>query len=292
MSLTLWYDGERVDQHARPDLLENALHYGSGVFEGIRAYATDTGPAIFRLDAHLERMARGAERLGFTLDEEALADAMADLLLCNGLQDAYLRPIAWLGGGGLHLDADRLTVRHAAAALPWSSHLGDGDGLRVMTSSFQKASRHAIPALKLCGGYVTAMMARLEARRAGFDEALHFDGDLVVEATTTNLLAVFGGRIVAVDHPDALPGITRDTVMELSGAESRSLTRAELYDADEVMLCGTSAEVAPVIALDERRWPIGPVARELSAAYSDVVHGRDRSRESWLTRLDPALAAQ
>ena len=159
-------------------------------------------------------------------------------------------------------------------------------------SSMRKNSHQAIPALKLCGGYVNAIIAKLEATRRGFDEALFLDEkDNCVEATAENLFMITDGRITSCEHPDALPGITRDTICTLTGAERRTVFREELLDADEIFLTGTSAEVAPVTQIDDRRDGIGPITRQLQATYQDIVHGRDMRFEHWLTYAEPASIA-
>lgn len=293
--MKLWLDGDLVDRDDRADLLENGLHYGTGVFEGIRAYQTARGPAIFRLAAHMDRMEQGAAALGMEIDRPALEEAMARLLAVNDYGNAYLRPICFLGNGELHLDADRLAVRQAVAALPWTSHLGDDAedaGVRMMVSSLKRNSHESIPPLKLCGGYVNSIIAKLEATRAGFDEALFCDGPWVCEASAENVFLVRGSEIIAVEHPDQLPGITRDTLIELTGARRARVTLPELLEADEVFLSGTSAEVAPVTQIDGRRWEIGPITREIQAAYQDLVHGRDPACDGWLTYTATARAAK
>ncbi|MCO4747671.1 MAG: aminotransferase class IV, partial [Proteobacteria bacterium] len=216
-------------------------------------------------------------------------------LHANGLRDAYLRPIAWLGGNGLSLDVENMELRQAVAALPWTSHLGEGAkerGLKLMSSSYIRNPAGAMPSLKLCGGYVNSILAKLEATRAGFDEALFLDGDRICEASAENVFFVKDGRFVAVEHPDMLPGITRDALIAITGAESRAATRQELMDADEILLCGTSAEVTPVTRYDDRILPIGPYTRELAQTYQDIVHGRDASFARWLTLVGDASTAR
>ena len=291
-SLTAWIDGEYA-QSDQPHvhLFDHALHYGTGVFEGIRVYETKEGPAAFRLDAHLERMERGTQTLGFDLDVDALATAASELCRINKLNAAYVRPLAWLGGGGLTLDLGKMTLRQAVAVLPWTSHLGDSAttrGIRMMSSSYVRNPAGAMPPLKLCGGYVNSCLAKLEATRNGFDEALFLDGDWVCEATGENVFMVEGGRVVAVEHPDALPGITRATLLELTGGTSRRVTFEELMAADEIFVCGTSAEVTAVRQLNDRPMNIGPLTRDIAATYQDIVHGRDPQFRHWLTYMEEA----
>ena len=286
-----WVDGElRTAGTAGAPLLSHGLHYGTGVFEGIRVYDTPEGPAVFRLDAHMERFDRGAALLAMEVDTAAMAAAVGPLLHHNRLTSAYVRPLAFFSGGGLGLDLGPLTATQAVAVLPWTSHLGGEaceTGVAVRVSPYRRISSRALPPLKLTGTYVNACVAKLEAVRAGYEEALFVDEDgFVVEATGENVFLVKNGAVVAVEHEDALPGITRDTVATLAGATRRRVPLVELLDADEVFLTGTSAEVAPVTRLEGRgSLPIGPVTRALRALYQDVVHGRTADADRWLTRL-------
>lgn len=290
--LQIWFDGGLHLRDSIPrGLLEQGLHYGTGVFEGIRAYATPRGPAIFRLDDHMDRLEKGAKLLRMDLDRSGMEQAMRMLMEINGLENAYIRPLAFYGGGKLHLDLTGLSLRHAVATLPWTSHLGgeaDARGVRLFPSSMQKNSHRAIPTqVKFCGSYINAILAKLEATEAGFDEALFLDeaGD-VVEASAENVFLISGDRVIAVEHPDALPGITRDTIAQLTGAERRRVSFEELLDADEVFLVGTSAEVAPVTQIGSRAWSIGEKTRAIQRTYQRVVHGEDTTGAHWLTLLD------
>lgn len=274
-----WFDGRFVaPDAARLPFLSHALHYGSGVFEGIRAYSTPDGPRLFELGAHLVRLRDGAARLGLGVDLDTLAWACEETVARNGYADAYVRPVVWWGAGGLGLDVGAQTQHVAVAALPWTSHLGGAAadrGVRATFSPLRRNSAAAIPPLKLTGGYVNAILAKRAAAAEGFEEAIFLDAaDRVVEATGENVFAVFGSEVVAAAHADALAGITRRVVLELAGGSARTLTRAELLTADEVFLTGTSAEVTPVRALGEVRFGDGPVTRRLQRAYLDLVHGR------------------
>ena len=288
---SFWMDGDvRSASDAVAPLLSHTLHYGTGVFEGIRVYETEAGPAVFRLDAHMQRLQRGADLLGMPVDIEAMSQAIGPLLHNNRLGAAYVRPLAFYSAGGLGLDLGPLTASQAVAVLPWTSHLGDAasdTGVRMRVSPYRRISHSALPPLKLTGMYANACVAKLEAVRAGYEEALFLDDSgYVVEATGENVFLVKDGRVIAVDHPDALPGITRDTVATMADAERRRVHIEELLQADEVFLTGTSAEVAPVTCLEGRGdLPIGPVTRALRACYQDVVHGRTSDADRWLTRL-------
>jgi branched-chain amino acid aminotransferase len=285
--LRVWLDGAVLEgSQASVSPLAHGLHYGTGVFEGVRCYATARGPAVFRLADHLARMKKGADALGMPFDEAAVTEGVLQTLHANDLRSAYVRPLSFYEGGGLGLDVAPLRARHLVAAMPWKSHLGtgpDAGGVRLRTSSFRRNPSSAMPPLKLCGGYVNSILAKLEATRHGFEEALFVDArGFVCEATGENVFMVKGGRVTAVEHPDALPGITRATVMALCGAEARAVTLEELRDADEVFLTGTSAEVAAVSTLDTRDLGVGPVTRELSSLYQAVVHGDAEQGRGWL----------
>ncbi len=287
--LHVWMDGE-VRVGGQCSVMEHGLHYGTGVFEGIRAYPTEHGVAVFRLDDHLARMQRGADVLGMTLDIAAVKAAVRRLLFVNEQRSAYVRPIAFYGGGSLHLDVDQLLTRVVVATLPWRSHLGEASeahGVSLGVSEMRRNAHVAIPNLKLCGGYVNAILAKKAAVFAGFNEALFVDEQgMVCEATGENVFAVFGDDVVAVRHPDALPGITRDAVLQMSGGREAEMRVDELATADEIFLTGTSAEIAPVTRFGERTLPVGQVTRELQRLYQDVVHGRSASHHQWLTVVD------
>ncbi len=285
MSLMQWCDGEiaEAEQLSAP-LNSHALHYGTGVFEGIRSYATDDGrAAVFRLPEHLERMRRGAEALGMPFDVAEASEAVLATLRANGHRDAYIRPLLWFDGGGLGLDVDRLTTRLMVATLPWSSHLGT-HRVRLTVSPMRRNPAAALPPLKLCGNYVNSILAKREASVRGFGEALFVDdAGYVVECTGENVFLVKDGAVTAVQHGDALPGITRDTVIQLTGATSRPVHIEELKAADEVFLTGTSAEIARVDVIDERRFAASPFGDALAAQYADIVRGRSAAHAHWLT---------
>lgn len=283
-SLQQWFDGKVASaERLHTPLTSHALHYGTGVFEGIRSYATADGAAVFRLDEHLARMQRGAEALGMAFDRKQAADAVLETLRANHQRDAYIRPLQWYGEGGLGLDVAPLHSHLMVATLPWSSHLGT-HRVRLTRSRFRRTPATSVPALKLCGNYVNSILAKREASLRGFGEALFADADgNVVECTGENVFMVKHGHVIAVAHPDALPGITRDTVIALTGAHSRQVSVAELHDADEVFLTGTSAEIAAVEALDDTAYRDNPVTRELQALYARLVRGHEISHRHWLT---------
>lgn len=281
----LWFDGELQPADAlQAGLTTHALHYGSGVFEGIRAYATANGAAVFRLQDHLLRMQRGTELLGLEFDMATAHAAVIATLRANQHRDAYIRPLAWAGEGSFGLDvaghATHLMVSTTATAV----HLA-GHSARVALSGWRRNPADSLPPLKLCGGYVNSILAKRESKQRGFDEALFVDRNkMVVECTGANVFMVNAGRVTAVEHPDALPGITRDTLIALSGAQARAVSCDELLQADEVFACGTAAEVAPVAAIEDRQFGANPVSTELARLYARVVRGQEASAPSaWLT---------
>ena len=280
----LWFDGALHDADAlQASLGTHALHYGSGVFEGIRAYATRDGAAVFRLDAHIERMRRGAEMLGMAFDPRAAFDACLQTLRANRHRDAYVRPLAWYGDGGFGLDVSGRPEHLMVSTTATFPHLS-GARARVGVSSWRRNPADSLPPLKLCGAYVNSILAKRESKARGFDEALFTDRDgYVVECTGANVFLIEGDRITAVEHRDALPGITRDTLVALTGAESRMVTMDELRDADEVFVCGTAAEVAPIATIEDRNYGDNPLTRDIAALYARVVRGEEATRTSWLT---------
>lgn len=288
----LWYDGELVDTgRLQATVHTHALHYGSGVFEGIRAYATKRGAAVFRLPEHLERMRKGAELLGMTFDVAEATEAVLATLRANRQGDAYIRPLAWYGDGSFGLDVAGHPQHLMVATSSTNVHL-NGNRTRVSVSSWRRNPASALPPLKLCGAYVNSILAKREVKARGFDEAMFVDDDgFAVECTGANLFVVRDGRVTAVEHRDALPGITRDTLIRLIGAESRPVSMAELLDADEVFACGTAAEVTPIAEIHAgenagRAYDAqSPVGREIADVYARTVRGDSAWSASWLTEV-------
>lgn len=280
----LWLDGELHDADTLQAALNtHALHYGSGVFEGIRAYATADGAEVFRLPEHLERMRRGAELLGLAFDPAQATEAVLATLRANHHRDAYVRPLAWAGAGSFGLDVEGHPSHLMVATSATQVHL-NGTRARIGVSRWRRNPADSLPPLKLCGAYVNSILAKREAKVRGYDEALFVDADgRVVECTGANVFIVKDGGVTAVEHRDALPGITRDTVMQLSGAQTRAVSLEELHDADEVFACGTAAEIAPIAEVEGRRYGDNPVTTELAALYARVVRGEEASRAGWLT---------
>ncbi|KLJ02584.1 hypothetical protein WQ56_03040 [Luteimonas sp. FCS-9] len=282
----VWFDGALHDiDTLQAGLTTHAMHYGSGVFEGIRAYATADGAAVFRLPEHMERMRQGAALLGMAFDPALATEAVLATLRANRHRDAYVRPLAWFGEGGFGLDVEGHTEHLMVATTATRVHLA-GTRARLGISTWRRNPADSLPPLKLCGAYVNSILAKRQSKSRGFDEALFTDADgFVVECTGANVFLVKDGRVTSVDHRDALPGITRDTLIALTGAQVRAVTVAELLDADEVFACGTAAEVAPVQAIEDRSYGDNPVTRELAELYGRVVRGQAETGRGWLTAV-------
>jgi len=297
----IWLDGQMVPwREAQTHVLTHTLHYGMGVFEGVRAYRTEHGPAIFRLEDHTRRLFNSAKILGMTLPYSAdeLNEAQRAAVRDNGLESAYLRPMAFFGSEGMGLRADNLLVHVMVAAWDWGSYLGDEGlerGIRIRTSSY---SRHHVNATmckaKANGNYINSMLALQEATRCGYDEAMLLDTEgYVAEGSGENIFLVRDGVLYTPDITSALDGITRRTVMELAAEEGfrvveKRITRDEVYIADEAFFTGTAAEVTPIREVDDR--PIGngargPITERLQSRYFDVVQGRDSRHQDWLSYL-------
>ncbi|RBP48879.1 branched-chain amino acid transaminase [Arenicella xantha] len=296
----IWMDGEFVDwREAKVHVLTHTLHYGVGVFEGVRAYATDRGPAIFRLNRHTERLLQSAKIMGmnipFSADE--ISAAQCEIVRKNGLKSAYLRPMAFYGSEAMGLHAKGLKVHLSIAAWEWGAYLGDEaleKGIRVKTSSFNRHHVNSTMAKsKTNGHYTNSIMALQEAENAGYDEALMLDTTgYVAEGSGENIFIVRRGKVYTPSLTSALEGITRDTIVQLlqedMGLEivEKQITRDEVYTADEAFFTGTAAEVTPINSLDDRiigDGKRGPVTTDIQRRYFDVVNGRNPDRLDWLT---------
>ena len=295
----IWFDGQMVPwRDAQVHVLTHTLHYGLGVFEGVRAYQTDRGTAIFRLADHTDRFFGSAHILGMKIpyDAKTLNDAQVAVVRENGLASAYLRPLAFYGSEGMGIRADMLQTHIAIATWEWGAYLGEEGlekGIRVRSSSF---TRHHVNITmcraKACGNYINSILALQEALSAGADEALMLDSSgYVMEGTGENIFVIRNGVVYTPDLTSALEGITRDTVIRLiaeAGLEliEKRITRDEVYVADEVFFTGTAAEVTPVRELDGRQignGSRGPVTEMLQTRYFDCVQGRDSQHDDWLT---------
>jgi branched-chain amino acid aminotransferase len=300
----IWMNGELVDWNdARIHVGAHGLHYGSGVFEGIRAYETEKGTAVFRLTDHLKRLENSARllymELGYTLDE--LREACHGLIAANGLPECYLRPIAFFGYGELGVSAVGNPVDVAIMSWPWGAYLGEEglkNGIRAKISSWQRVGPNVIPhASKATGVYVNSMLAVTEANRAGYDEAILLTSDgFIADGSGENVFVIKGGEIFTPDlSASILPGITRDTVIQIAQdlgyvVHEKQLIRSDLMLADEAFMTGTAAEVTPLRAVDDVEIGVGPITLDIQAAYLDTARGRSERWAQWLEYATPTPA--
>ena len=298
----IWFDGEMVPwRDAKVHVLTHTLHYGMGVFEGVRAYKTEKqGTAIFRLKEHTKRLHNSAKIIGMKLpfDEETLNEAQREVVRANKLEEAYLRPMAFLGSEAMGLRADGLSTHVIIASWEWPSYMSPESlekGIRIHTSSY---TRHHVN-ITMCkakanGNYINSMMALREALDNGYDEALLLDVDgYVAEGSGENFFIVTNGIIYTPELTSCLDGITRSSVIQMAqerGYEVREkrISRDEVYIADEAFFTGTAAEVLPIRELDNRQIGSGvrgPVTAELQKAYFDAVRGRNDDHLEWLSSI-------
>jgi len=297
----IWMNGELVDWNdAKVHVGVHGLHYGSSVFEGIRAYETDKGTAVFRLSDHLRRLDNSARLLHMALpfSLEELRAACHGLIGANGLPECYLRPIAFFGYGELGVSAVGNPVDVVIMSWPWGAYLGEEGlktGIRAKISSWQRVGPNVIPhASKATGVYVNSMLAVTEANRAGYDEAILLTGDgFLADGSGENVFIVQGGRIFTPDlSTSILPGITRDTVIQIAQdlgytVIEKNLIRSDLFLADEVFMTGTAAEVTPLRSIDDVEIGVGPITLEVQEAYLDTARGRSERWAQWLEYADP-----
>ena len=295
----IWYDGKLVPwRSATTHVLTHSLHYGLAVFEGVRAYKTQIGTAIYRLKEHTERLFNSAHiylmKIPYT--RERLMEAQREVVRANGHEACYIRPIAFYGSEKMGVSPVGARVHVAIAAWPWGAYLGPEaleKGIRVKTSSY---ARHHINVTmaraKMSGTYPNSVLATLEATQHGYDEGLLLDVDgFVAEGAGENLFIVKNGKLYEPELTSALSGITRASVIELAeglGTQviSKRLTRDDVYIADECFFTGTAAEVTPIRELDQRQigaGKAGPVTKAIQKAFFDVVTGKDRKHRHWLT---------
>ena len=295
----IWYDGKLVPwRDATTHVLTHSLHYGLAVFEGVRAYETERGPAIFRLAEHTRRLLNSGKiymmNIPFSLDE--LMQAQIEVVRSNQLKSCYLRPIAFYGSEKMGISTRGATVHVSVAAWPWGAYLGEDGiekGIRVKTSSY---SRHHVnvtmPRAKVASTYANSILANLEVTAQGYDEALLLDTQgFVAEGAGENLFVIKDGKIYEPEIASALTGITRDSVMTIARefgleVQSKRLTRDDIYIADEAFFTGTAAEVTPIRELDDRiigSGARGPITQKIQARYFDIVNGRAPEYDRWLT---------
>ena len=300
----IWMNGELVDwADAKVHVGVHGLHYGSGVFEGIRCYETARGPAVFRLQDHLSRLDDSARILHMNLPYTAaeLRAATHELVAVNGIPTCYIRPMAFYGYGELAVGATGNPVDVVIMSFPWGAYLGEEGqrtGITATISSWERIGPNVIPhAAKATGVYLNSLLATTEARRLGYDEAIMLNHEgFVADGPGENIFVVKDGRVKTPPLAmSILPGITRDTIIHLARdlgyeVEETLLIRTDLYLADEVFMVGTATEVAPVRAVDDHEIGVGPVTLELQQAYVAVVNGIDERRSDWLDVVEMAPA--
>tara|TARA_Y100001970_G_scaffold60455_1_gene76957 strand:+ start:2554 stop:3474 length:921 start_codon:yes stop_codon:yes gene_type:complete len=296
----IWFDGEMIDwQDANTHLLTHTLHYGLGVFEGVRAYGTENGPSIFRLHDHTERLFKSASTVNMDIpfSKEIINIAHQDVIKRNKLGEAYIRPMCFYGSEGMGLRADNLKVHTMVAAWEWPSYMepeAREKGIKVKLSTYKRQVRNPVSNAKVNGNYVHSIVALNEALEEGFDEALMLDGEgYVAEGSGENFFIVKDGILYSPDLDSCLDGITRRTILELAqelGIEYviKKLTVEDVLQADESFFSGTAAEVVPINSLDGT--PIGSGSRgviteKLQTTYFDQVRGARNSNSSWHTYI-------
>jgi branched-chain amino acid aminotransferase len=297
----IWKDGHMVDwRDATLHMLTHSLHYGMAVFEGVRAYNTAQGTAIFRLKEHTQRLYNSAKifQMKVPFDMDTIMNAQLEVVRANKLESCYLRPLVWIGSEKMGVSARGNTIHVAIAAWPWGAYLGEeglAKGIRVKTSSF---TRHhvniSMVRAKASGYYINSILANQEVTADGYDEALLLDTEgYVSEGAGENIFIVKSGKIYTPDLASCLDGITRDSVVTIArdlGIEviEKRITRDEVYCADEAFFTGTAAEVTPIRELDGRaigEGSRGPVTEKIQSLFFDIVGGKATKYNHWLTRV-------
>jgi branched-chain amino acid aminotransferase len=299
----IWFDGELVPwDAAQVHVLAHTLHYGLGVFEGIRCYeGRDGAAAIFRLEEHVERLFGSAHILGIRIPftKEQITEACIQTVRANKLRSCYIRPLVFLGAGEMGLAAVQNPVRVAIIVWSWGAYLGDEgvrNGVRLKTSSFQRMHVNTfMTKAKAVGNYVNSILAAVEARHAGYDEAVLLDTEgFVAECSGENIFIIRGGRVKTTPQTSILAGITRDSVLTILRAQGvevveERFTRDEAYLADEVFMTGTAAEVTPVREIDDRQIGAGRpgrITQELQGRFTAITRGADAEYRHWLARVE------
>ncbi|MDR2837918.1 MAG: branched-chain amino acid transaminase [Azonexus sp.] len=297
----IWQDGKLIPwREATTHVLTHSLHYGMSVFEGVRAYKTASGTAIFRLEDHTDRLFNSAHifQMAMPFDKAAINEAQKEVLRANKLEAGYIRPIAFYGSEKMGVSPKGAKVHIAIAAWPWGAYLGEDGmerGIRVKVSSY---TRHhvniSMVRAKASAHYINSILANNEVTHNGYDEAMLLDPEgYVAEGAGENVFIVKKGKLYTPDLTSCLEGITRDTVLQLAGelglsVQEKRITRDEVYTCDEAFFTGTAAEVTPIRELDGRQIGIGrrgPITEKIQALYFDVVHGRSAAHRGWLSYI-------
>lgn len=292
----IWLDGELIPEaEAQTHVLAHSLHYGTGVFEGVRCYDAEGGPAIFRLEEHVDRLLYSARVIGLPVkySAEALAEACLATVRANELSSAYLRPLIFFGRDTLGVPPRDCPAVHVVAAWTWGRYVA-ADSPRIQISDVVRIHPGSLdPKAKVCGHYVNSLLAVRKAHAEGFHEALLLDHEgKVAECSGENVFASFDGKLVTPPEGNILPGITRETVITLARemdleVEERTLELDELLGADEAFMTGTAAEVTPMSSIGETTLTegAGPITARIREAYQDAVHGRNPEHQGWLSRV-------
>ena len=297
----IWMDGDLLDwSDAKIHVLTHTLHYGTGVFEGVRAYETSAGPAIFRLNDHTKRLFNSADLIGMSIpySPEELNDAQANIVRENKLNNAYIRPMCFYGSEGMGLRADNLKVHVCIAAWDWGSYLGDDkitNGIKVKVTDFPKrCEKSMLHKAKASGNYLYSMLALKDALNSGFDEALILDVDNNVnEGSGENFFMVKDGILYTPRDHTVLNGITRQTIIDISEdldleVFEKDISVDDVKVADEAFFTGTAAEVTPVVQVDQSKigdGMTGKITRKVQKEYFDLIRGRNTKYDHWLTRV-------
>lgn len=297
----IWMDGKLVDwDKAKVHVLTHTLHYGLGVFEGIRCYKTENGSAIFRLDEHIDRLFDSAHifMMKIPYSKKEIKSAIIKTIKANKLRECYIRPLVYIAYGAMGLYSGKNPINMAIAVWPWGAYLGDEGlekGIRIKVSSF---TRHhvnvAMTRGKVCGYYVNSQLAKNEAKACGYDEALLLDTEgYVSEGSGENIFIVRDNQIKTTPLTSILEGITRDTIMKIAKdneiiVKEERFTRDDIYIADEAFFTGTAAEITPIREIDCRKignGKRGKITKKLQSTFFDIVKGKNKEYESWLTRI-------
>ena len=299
----IWMDGELMDwDKAQVHVLSHALHYGSGVFEGIRAYETSRGPAVWHLDEHLRRLSRSAKlyHMDLPYSHDALAEGIREVIRANGLRSCYIRPLAFRGYGEMGVNPLLAPISVAIAVWPWGAYLGEDaleQGVRIKISSWRRNSQNALPAgAKASGQYINSVLAKIESLKAGYDEAIMLnEAGTITDGSGENVFIVRdGGLTTPPTSAGCLDGITRGSVITLAreagyAVKEEHLVRTDLYAADECFFTGTAAEITPIREVDDRvvgEGHRGPVTKELQGAFFAATKGENEMHPDWLTYVD------
>jgi len=297
----IWMDGNLVEwSDARIHVLTHTLHYGTGVFEGVRAYETSKGPAIFRLEDHTNRLFESAELIGMKIPFQAsvLNDAQSEVVALNELNNAYIRPMCFYGSEGMGLRADNLKVHAIVAAWDWGSYLGDDkilNGIKVKVTDFPKrCDKSMIHKAKATGNYLYSMLALKDALNSGFDEALILDIDNNVnEGSGENFFMIIDNTFYTPKDGTVLNGITRQTIMEIASdlnykVEEKDISVEDVKSCDEAFFTGTAAEVTPIIQVDDKKinnGRPGKITKQIQTIYFDLIRGKIEKYNNWLTHV-------